>query len=74
MTPQPETTVEPEAPSYIFSARELARLAVYRAAVVAGFYTDDPRSPSAHFPVRQPLHTQAGSEQNRAHRKYRQNG
>ena len=39
MAPQ-VTTTEPEVPPYIFTARELRRLAVYRAAIVAGFYTD----------------------------------
>jgi hypothetical protein len=29
-----------ESPTYFFNARELARLAVYRAAVIARFYTD----------------------------------
>lgn len=33
----PET---PEHSTYIFTPRELQRLAVYRAAVVAGFYND----------------------------------
>ena len=38
---------QPELPStYIFSARELARLTVYRAAVVARFYTDQCEQPS----------------------------
>lgn len=40
MSPQISTTTEPECPPYIFTARELRRLAVYRAAIVAGFYTD----------------------------------
>ena len=39
MAPQ-VTTTEAEVPPYIFTARELRRLAVYRAAIVAGFYTD----------------------------------
>ena len=39
MSPQVITT-EPEAAPYIFTARELRRLAVYRAAIIAGFYTD----------------------------------
>ena len=38
MTPQ--AAPQPEPKTYIFDPRELARLAVYRAAVVAGFYTD----------------------------------
>jgi hypothetical protein len=46
-TPQPEPTK-----TYIFDARELARLAVYRAAIVAGFYTDQcEASPSPISPV-----------------------
>ena len=39
MSPQVITT-EPETAPYIFTARELRRLAVYRAAIIAGFYTD----------------------------------
>ena len=38
MSAQPIAHLEPTA--YFFNARELARLAVYRAAVVARFYTD----------------------------------
>jgi hypothetical protein len=72
MTPQPEAIVEPEPPTYIFSARELSRLAVYRAAIVAGFYSDS--YPSAQLPVRKSLNAQTGSEQNRSHRQHRQNG
>ncbi len=43
-----QTAPEIEAAPYLFNARELARLAVYRAAVVARFYTDqlEPRSGS----------------------------
>jgi hypothetical protein len=40
----PVTTVETT--SYFFNARELARLSVYRAAVLASFYTDDCEPPS----------------------------
>jgi hypothetical protein len=40
MTPQPTTTTGTEEAAYVFSDRELARLAVYRAAVLARFYTD----------------------------------
>ena len=40
MSPQVTTATEPEWLPYIFTARELRRLAVYRAAIVAGFYTD----------------------------------
>jgi hypothetical protein len=69
---QPEAAVEPEAETYVFSARELSRLAVYRAAVVAGFYTDE--CTSAHLPVRKSPYAQAGGEQNRSHRKHRQDG
>ena len=36
----PQSTNEAEAPTYIFSPRELQRLAVYRAAVVARFYNE----------------------------------
>jgi hypothetical protein len=38
MNTQSPPTIESQA--YFFNARELARLAVYRAAVVARFYTD----------------------------------
>lgn len=38
MSVQPASTTE--ATCYFFNARELARLSVYRAAVVARFYTD----------------------------------
>jgi hypothetical protein len=41
MTPQAVPAIDPEAQTYIFSSRELARLAVYRAAIVAGFYNDE---------------------------------
>ena len=36
----PQSTNDAEPPTYMFSARELQRLAVYRAAVVARFYND----------------------------------
>jgi hypothetical protein len=36
----PQSTNDTEPPTYIFSARELQRLAVYRAAVVARFYNE----------------------------------
>ena len=36
----PQTATETDSSTYFFNARELARLAVYRAAVVARFYTD----------------------------------
>ena len=39
MTQSPNTS-EAESSAYTFNARELARLAVYRAAVAARFYTD----------------------------------
>jgi hypothetical protein len=39
VNPNPIAEIEPE--TYFFNARELARLEVYRAAVVAGFYSDD---------------------------------
>ena len=35
-----------ESSPYLFTARELARLAVYRAAVVARFYTDQLEQPA----------------------------
>jgi hypothetical protein len=38
MTPQSSTEQDP--PTHIFTARELARLAVYRAAVAARFYNE----------------------------------
>jgi hypothetical protein len=44
MTVQPVPEVEPS--PYYFNARELARLAIYRAAVVARFYNDQCESPS----------------------------
>jgi hypothetical protein len=37
----PQTTPTPEPSTYIFSPRELQRLAAYRAAVIARFYNDD---------------------------------
>ena len=37
----PQTTPTPDEATYIFSPRELQRLAAYRAAVVARFYNDD---------------------------------
>jgi hypothetical protein len=40
MKPQTESTIETEEPLYSFSSRELHRLAAYRKAIVAGFYTD----------------------------------
>ncbi len=39
MSPQTATHID-DSSTYFFNARELARLAVYRAAVVARFYTD----------------------------------
>jgi hypothetical protein len=36
----PQSPNEAEPPTYIFSPRELQRLAVYRAAVVARFYNE----------------------------------
>jgi hypothetical protein len=39
--PQSEEAIETEAPTYVFNARELARLTVYRAAVVARFYNEN---------------------------------
>jgi len=40
VTLQPGPSTPIETTSYFFTARELARLSVYRAAVVARFYTD----------------------------------
>jgi hypothetical protein len=37
----PQTSPSAETSTYIFSQRELQRLATYRAAVVARFYNDD---------------------------------
>jgi hypothetical protein len=37
----PQTTPSTDSSTYIFSPRELQRLAAYRAAVVARFYNDD---------------------------------
>ncbi len=41
MVPQAAPTPSPEPTTYVFSPRELQRLAVYRAAVVARFYNDE---------------------------------
>lgn len=40
-TVTPQTTPSSEPSNYVFSPRELQRLAVYRAAVAAQFYTDE---------------------------------
>lgn len=41
MSPEVTTTsTDLKSALYLFTARELRRLAVYRAAIVAGFYTD----------------------------------
>ena len=45
MVPQTPTEIEPE--TYAFSPRELARLAIYRAAVVARFYNEELEPSSA---------------------------
>ena len=47
MSVQPAQQLEPT--GYFFNARELARLAVYRAAVVARFYNDQCEPASASF-------------------------
>ena len=49
MSVQAAQQLEPTA--YFFNARELARLAVYRAAVVARFYNDqcEPESPGQSY-------------------------
>ena len=44
MSLQPVPTTE--VTSYFFNARELARLSVYRAAIVARFYTDQCEPPT----------------------------
>ena len=36
----PQTSTQIDTSTYFFNARELARLAVYRAAVIARFYND----------------------------------
>jgi hypothetical protein len=36
----PQSTSNMESSNYFFNPRELARLAVYRAAIIARFYTD----------------------------------
>jgi hypothetical protein len=36
----PQTATHQESSTYFFNPRELARLAVYRAAIMARFYTD----------------------------------
>jgi len=41
MNPQVAHNLDIDATPYLFNAHELARLAVYRAAVVAHFYTDE---------------------------------
>jgi hypothetical protein len=40
MSPHPAPAPQIDTTTYFFNARELARLSVYRAAVVARFYTD----------------------------------
>ena len=66
MSPQPSHSpaapaAEIDSPTYFFTARELARMSVYRAAVLARFYTDDctelelaglPASETAHAEAR----------------------
>ena len=37
----PQTTSTPDTTTYVFSPRELQRLAAYRAAVIARFYNDE---------------------------------
>jgi hypothetical protein len=48
-----QTTQTPEATTYVFSPRELQRLAVYRAAIAAHFYTDE--CEPMHYALRQPI-------------------
>jgi len=45
VTPQANPPAESE--TYAFSPRELQRLAAYRAAVIARFYTDECEAPEA---------------------------
>ena len=45
----PQTSPSAETSTYIFSQRELQRLATYRAAVVARFYNDDDGVDAARF-------------------------
>ena len=45
----PQTTPPTDSSPYIFSPRELQRLAAYRAAVVARFYNDDDGVDAARF-------------------------
>lgn len=40
MKPQAQPDTDAEAPPYVFTRRELGRLTVYRAAVLAGFYNE----------------------------------
>jgi hypothetical protein len=47
MTPQ--SAPQMDSTTYFFNARELARLAVYRAAVVARFYTDQCESTNLRY-------------------------
>ncbi len=44
--PQAQSEIEPEAPPYNFSLREIGRLAVYRAAILAGFYNEQLELPT----------------------------
>ena len=41
MNPQVAQSPDTDASPYLFNAQQLARLAVYRAAVIAHFYTDE---------------------------------
>jgi hypothetical protein len=52
VTPQSTQTNEPS--TYVFSPRELQRLAVYRAAIAARFYTDECEPHTVRAP-RQPI-------------------
>jgi hypothetical protein len=45
----PQPTPSTDSSAYIFSPRELQRLAAYRAAVVARFYNDDDGIETARF-------------------------
>ena len=50
----PQATPPTEPTTYIFSPRELQRLAVYRAAIVARFYNDECDTDRAPIPFAKP--------------------
>jgi hypothetical protein len=65
MNPQAVTPIEASSP-YLFNARELARLAVYRAAVVARFYTDEVDQPEIRRQAPTLRHIEAARREPRA--------